>query len=417
MKATLLYSNVESHIKEIDSLYDIDFIEIDDPLATVNIAIVLKNASEFTRSERLLYKLLRKFPNFGAAHHELALVLRYQERHSHALRHALRAYELERHYIYTLAVQLCACGRCEHAKQLITNSCVQSQAYLLNNRVHHEFSEYISEYSISMAVKSLRLAAAEGRFINVEELERMLFGAIEDGRSFSIARLGDGEGAWTYISAEDEIRYGTLYNENRRSFLNDWFGDETLLYDESFLQFALRLQEDVVQNDVIGITDVDRLMHEGRLMSMRGLTTSINLLREHGFFSGMTGKSLYCSNSIHHDLHRRGSLIEAVKGRKVGLISSHQNLGDILRKQGADIRFMHLVPGDSRNFWRNAHGEIVKQWPESYAEISQEICNSDLRGTVVLVAAGFVGKQYMPLIRQQGGVAIDVGYVADILVR
>jgi hypothetical protein len=72
------------------------------------------------------------------------------------------------------------------------------------------------------------------------------------------------------------------------------------------------------------------------------------------------------------------------------------------------------VPGDSRNFWRNeACAEPQRQWPDIFEQVSAQLGGLDLRGFVFLVSAGFVGKQYLPVLKAQGAAALDIGTLSD----
>jgi hypothetical protein len=72
-----------------------------------------------------------------------------------------------------------------------------------------------------------------------------------------------------------------------------------------------------------------------------------------------------------------------------------------------------FVPGDSRNVWVGDDGLPVVQFPNAFKIVHTELEGRDLSGIVFLVAAGFVGKQYLHLIKQQGGIALDIGAIAN----
>src|SRR3712207_9273538 len=61
-----------------------------------------------------------------------------------------------------------------------------------------------------------------------------------------------------------------------------------------------------------------------------------------------------------------------------------------------------FLPGDSRNFWVSAEGQTLRQWPHIYQLARLELEKLDLRGVVFLMSAGFVGKQYLPLLKAKG---------------
>jgi hypothetical protein len=120
------------------------------------------------------------------------------------------------------------------------------------------------------------------------------------------------------------------------------------------------------------------------------------------------------SSHVHVDLHHLGFYRELMKvDAPFGVITSYRGLPDVMRAAGARVDHAFFVPGDSRNFWTNDGGEPLRQWPDVFESVAAQLRSLDLTGTVFIMSAGFVGKQYLPILKAQGAVALDVGSMTN----
>lgn len=108
---------------------------------------------------------------------------------------------------------------------------------------------------------------------------------------------------------------------------------------------------------------------------------------------------------------------------------------DILLRNSKRLFFIsgHDLESNFRNRYCNKHGlENIKKiiipkqakyfpnqsrrhYPEVFTDVCAKLKIMNLDGYFCLVGAGFIGKMYMPLIRDAGGVVLDIGSVFDRL--
>ncbi|PWJ13243.1 hypothetical protein [Jannaschia seohaensis] len=102
----------------------------------------------------------------------------------------------------------------------------------------------------------------------------------------------------------------------------------------------------------------------------------------------------------------------------VGFITCYEELAGLMKARcniGAVTE--HLTPmqasiAHQTKRRRGLDGDIG-HYPEVYEKICEEIA-PPAPGTIYIVAAGILSKSYCTLIKQRGGIAIDVGSIADI---
>jgi hypothetical protein len=261
-----------------------------------------------------------------------------------------------------------------------------------------------------------RLRRTADRYLTTSEVSDLLFDAVHGQKPFALVRAGDGEGAWTFRPYLEEARFSHLYRHMRGQFLLDWFGSEHLLDSVEFHRFAQENSELLSEADIVGVPPAGRVEHEYGLMSTRGIPSCINLLKSLGCLDGAVAASprYLCSAHIHTELQGAGFFSRLFEeASAIGVVTSFSTLSTRLRALGARVDIEYLVPGDSRNFWTDHDGTQLCQFPERVAEVMQSLSTRDLRGHVFLVAAGFVGKRYCLGVKARGGVAIDVGALAN----
>lgn len=77
-----------------------------------------------------------------------------------------------------------------------------------------------------------------------------------------------------------------------------------------------------------------------------------------------------------------------------------------------DITF-HRVPGEKGHQHLLSNDAILgEHWPQRFVEIMEQL-TEPLNGRLYLVAAGILGKLYCNQIKCAGGIAIDIGSLAD----
>lgn len=267
--------------------------------------------------------------------------------------------------------------------------------------------------------REAELARAEAReasraWLDATALLSAIATAIEARRPFSLIRLGDGEARYLLAEspqdatglADDEAQaMGDLVWEN-------WFG-ERLAAASPGRREGLRVAfaEAVSSADVIGSSGASRLRsdtgHYGYLAWqenwLRDLVADRSNLR-------------FTDAQIHHEMNAQAPFLRRLlDGQAVlGVVSPHPGLADAL---GQHLRIAktieHIVPAEGRlHTAAQAREMLGRHFPDGFDRLMKDILVPH-PGCVFLVAAGLLGKIYCARIKSLGGVALDIGALAD----
>lgn len=400
----------------------IDTLEIDNEIQALNISIYLRQTQAYTLADRLLARVREHCANSDLTFYNSAVVAAALRDHERTIAYARRTVSLSpagRDYRSLLARACAVSGKIEASQNVLKGFRPATVEQQQEAQVLAQFIDYCDLYPLRKAKTALAKLQEAGAYMEAHGVAATILKAVQEGHPFSMVRLGDGEGAWLVMDAYDEGRFGALYRANRESFLEDWFGSRELIQDNSFLRFSLDLQRTFLAHDIIGVPPMERLNMEEGFLSTRGLPSAINVFRYLGLIDGVFSGFRLCSNSINLTLASETSFYQSLfrSLSHVGLITSQRELASIFVQRGITVVKSYIVPGDSRNFHRRPDGIPECQFPEYVSRIDSELASMDLRGIVFLVAAGFVGKRYLRTIRDRGGIAIDIGSIADHWVR
>lgn len=393
---------------------------VDDPFAAVNVGIRLRDAGRLEEAENLYQAVLTTESDYIFALYELGLTLAYQNRFGEAVHYLRRAVSKDPenlNYRICLSSVLGICGETNQAKKLISDYYPRNTSEFNTVKIFLQFVQFASKHSRDSTLVKLREATARGVFASPIQVGEIAYDAIRHQKPFALVRLGDGEGAWSFMNNEDEAEFSELYAANRRSFLIDWFGSDHLLESSEFHEFARQLSSSMGSADIVGLPEMGRVEDEYRILSHRGVPSCVNLLRKFGIFEASKKEisPIFCSANIHYDLFDQGFFDNLWQlGIEVGLITSYKGLNEFFESKGVKVVASHYIPGDSRNFWLEGDGKPLCQFPAHMERVLAEISVEDLQGRLYLVAAGFVGKIYSLEIKRRGGIALDIGSIANI---
>lgn len=246
-------------------------------------------------------------------------------------------------------------------------------------------------------------------------LARRIRELVEAGRPASCLRVGDGEG--NILGASDrEFRNLAKLSAQKAAemHLGRWFPARVL---ESWSRATLQAVDEA---DVIGLPGPGRIRklyrslkdaERDRSFDIRGACGTINALRHaYGVLSGASAGRTITDSMFHHGLlpHYRDILRDAPR---IGLISCYTALPEKLSAAfGVGHVDLFLIPGQISNIGRNP---AKPHYPDVFEEVMETLCALQ-PGQPVLVAAGILGKIYCNRIKQCGGIALDIGSVADV---
>lgn len=238
-------------------------------------------------------------------------------------------------------------------------------------------------------------------------------------RPFSLIRLGDGEGNilfWYYNS----VKYPYLASYCMYYILDMMFGNnapEAKQWD-TFSEYLIKA---ILNADFIGIPT--KAQHNQQLqnittlpkqeLKLRGSTGVVSVRASLMQLPAYTlSQKILCQWHVHKQL--APCLPELLKyAHRISVITCYPNLLSTMEKAFAiNPGKTILIPPQALN---------ISSTPENihYPNRFEEIINSELidnveNGELFLVSAGLLGKYYCSVIKDQGGMAIDIGSLADV---
>jgi len=231
--------------------------------------------------------------------------------------------------------------------------------------------------------------------IQTEEVVRQIIDHLRRGQPYALVRCGDGEANVL------NFRHSFKAVKVSRNHLG------TELTEVQFREIHSKLVQAFQQANLIGLP-------YGKYLESRNggwSNASSILLRECGY---LINQKQACSMNIHLDLLHGGQLGDILRAaKKIVLITPH----DLVER--FKIRFPHLtkisyihIGGESLYF---PNSNPLPHYPEVFNNTVSQLRQMELEGVLVLVGGGFLGKIYCNVAKDQGGVAVDIGSVFDLL--
>ncbi len=238
--------------------------------------------------------------------------------------------------------------------------------------------------------------------------------AIRARTPFCLLRLGDGDGAFLHPaggSADQEA----LFLAHRQFFTSRWYDDGALAVDPGFLAAATELRSRLLEADIIGIPQPDWLQHEMRMRNMRSLVNCLQLARLADSL-GLGPSGRLSTTTVAVDLEYRGLVSEMLReAGPISLITSHASLGGRLEAAGrAQVRQTIPIPPAHSDRGQTGYVLQASHFRDAFGAVNRAIDDTIRPGDLVLVAAGFLGKLYALRVKQRGGIALDIGSLADL---
>ena len=230
---------------------------------------------------------------------------------------------------------------------------------------------------------------------------------------FSFVRLGDGEARFL-ISTRPELQAALKAEEAGalgELVWSNWFGGSLCGQSPADIEDLTAAYEASVEDaDILGVTDVRRLSgdtgHYGYLAAQE------DWLRTR---PAPSGRQRLTSALNHHELEKlTPHLARLLSGLPfLGVVGPHRDLaGRLAQRFSIPLHVSYVVPAEGRLPSAEATRRGGAHFPERYLEIIDSLA-VPFPGAVFLVAAGLLGKVYCSRIKQLGGVALDIGSLAD----
>jgi hypothetical protein len=213
--------------------------------------------------------------------------------------------------------------------------------------------------------------------------------AFTSHKPFALLRYGDGEGIIAK-HAEDmmNIRY-------RNKAIKDW-GCVPSLNDRN------RVSRDIIYSlceaDIIGFPNPN---------AGGGWSSAAS------FFLEYVKTQALCNMEVHINLHKEGLLAKLCKNRKVFYISCRDVDDYIINELKAKQVYHKLIPE------QHLFARIKPRTPlfKKLNALEAKISTMNLTGTICLLGGGTAGKKLGILMKQRGGVVVDIGSVFDLWVK
>ena len=239
---------------------------------------------------------------------------------------------------------------------------------------------------------------------------------ITAGTPTSVIRLGDGEGQ--YLPYPRDILH--LQDKDRAMVQRSpWWGAE-LIGPEQGHVLSDALVQAIGAADLIGIPPASRIATELGWPARDGSRNGRGIRAIFNHLGQTQNQGLFASCNLHADLERwqlYGRLLAGCKS--VSVISCHDLTAALHQKFALQTRVLHQIPSE----YLHRRSFVGQKSVRSEGVIFPDVFNAIMAnlkpepGEVHLVAAGFLGKLFCDRIRSKGGIALDVGSLADSWAR
>jgi hypothetical protein len=281
-----------------------------------------------------------------------------------------------------------------------------------------EFNRFVATHADERTAPFVRVSAAFREYVPAEscgpEIERRVQQCVAQGRAASFLRLGDGEGNLLALGL-DTYPALTAYCAREISVMH--FGAADVLL-EAGPELHQGFHTAIRNAEVVGFPGpwvmplLLRQRGEGSnvMRPIYGVGTVYAYLERFADELGLAHK-MGSSAAFSRRLlpHYRGM----IEHRDIGLVSCQDKLPDALRQRmGARSVAFYPVP-EQANTATTSRSADTGHYPDRYHPLLEELRGAR-PGIVYFVAAGMLGKIYCEVIRAAGGIALDIGAVADI---
>jgi len=268
-------------------------------------------------------------------------------------------------------------------------------------------------YPAAPLIAQTRAREASDRWIGVDRLSACLKDRIDAGAPFSWIRLGDGEARFL-LHLHSELRTALPDREAQAmagQIWYAWFGqDIDEVPPENMNMLGARLDHAIRNADLLGVTSADRLAgdtaHYGFCAALETYLTALPGDRSDTMFADALAPI-----ALNEQDPFLGSLLRGLDF--VGVISPHPDLAGRLQRQlNIDAVASYDLPGESRLARASEALNRGTHFPAVYDHLLATL-TIPRPGAVFLVAGGLLGKIYCDQIRALGGIALDIGALAD----
>ena len=222
--------------------------------------------------------------------------------------------------------------------------------------------------------------------------------AITQRKPFSFIRIGDGEA--TILGYNRDISRKQVDNMTKL-----WWGQE-LAKDESIESLRTELLKSVNYADMLGI--FDPVLDSTHLLMGSQFILSGKMVRK---YCDLKSINSFVSASDHLDWHDQNLIANLVDGQEImTLITCRDIASKVADKFSVKTVIWLPIPAEAKYAGWQEVGYL--HYPNRMKEILSQI-QPLFKGHLFLVGAGILGKIYCRVIKERGGIALDLGSVFD----
>ena len=262
-----------------------------------------------------------------------------------------------------------------------------------------EIARYTMDNDLACSLRVANELLASDRFCGEQDVLSLIRDSIASKKGFSLIRIGDGEGR--FLPPLDQYpSLQTIANDVAKRI---WFWNSRTAPDSSFFKW---LQDAVLFADVVGFSPPFRVSFATEdYIGYLGVTQGNRFVRQTIASSSYRVSYNWINVLINHAL-----LQDIIPNTaRVTVISPHKNV-NLLNKFG-EARLRHIVIPSENHPLVIGQSITAPHFPDVFETVLAKI-RSDPEG-LFLVAGGVFGKIYCHEIKKAGGVALDMGSVAD----
>ncbi|HMI19321.1 MAG TPA: hypothetical protein VK533_07235 [Sphingomonas sp.] len=259
-------------------------------------------------------------------------------------------------------------------------------------------------------VAAARAREASPTCLATPQLRDGVRAAIAARRPLSLVRLGDGEGRFL-LSRRADLRGPLQPDEAQaigRLMWSIWFGSDMATAKSRLDEIMEAFEASVAGADLLGLPLAERLASDDANFGYLAVV-------EHFVAKLPDAQRRIVDSACHIELDRGDPfLANLLSGLDfLGVIGPHPDLAVRLQARlGIGQVVSYDIPGEGRLGRLREAGDRGRHFPEIYDRLMTELTVPH-PGAVFLVAGGLLGKIYCGRIRDLGGIALDIGAVAD----
>lgn len=237
--------------------------------------------------------------------------------------------------------------------------------------------------------------------VDGKKARNLIIDSLNDGKGFSIIRIGDGEGRFLTDIRQSSAEVAEYFN---RVAKNVWYWTSSLIPQDDFYN---RLKQSYISANIIGYSPAMRvnLEYHNNLLGYVGVNEG-NIFAEK-----FCGRNFYSKNWINQELswinfYKDASLLFD----NLILISPHKNFDNYFLLNGFKGNIKKIVIPSENHPLVSGSSLLEPHYPHIYEEIMMLKAN---KNSLCLIAGGVFGKIYCDHFKNQGCIAIDIGSMAD----